>query len=467
MEPRSHQLLKQAEKIDFIGCIYLLKEEEAFASLKTSLQEKFHFSSAENQDLALPLNPHSPTYFRLKPLTSNQIAIDLHLKPLEKSLAVQLLWFSTENTQPEVSLPNLSYFDQFEDFLSRLKAKTAILGSTVLFITDANLQLKQELLAKFNLTEEMIMSTADGQLHFFAYKHQQRHFYILEASGKQKWHDPLTTDFTVMDWHFHKLQREKSYFSDRLRTINKERLTTDEQLSDVLYRKPSTQIAEAEKAAFLQEQLSKLAKMYSLTANNLHLARQAVATVRTDIQNLINASQKLGHLSQTNFPRAYLQTYESWLAQIIQQENDLKISLKNIKAAIDLVSAQIELHRGNEALQLQNQTKELLNQNITLQQEVFSLQSAAELVELVVVFYYALKSWEGVAPEKLVAELPSLLKFFPVTLFSLAVVGATHYIAEMRYHRHPKTIIKLTLMVILVIIALLFMIFLPITYKHA
>jgi hypothetical protein len=101
-----------------------------------------------------------------------------------------------------------------------------------------------------------------------------------------------------------------------------------------------------------------------------------------------------------------------------------------------------------------------------LQQEVFSLQSAAELVELVVVFYYALKSWEGVAPEKLVAELPPLLKFFPVTLFSLAVVGATHYIAEMRYHRHPKTVIKLTLTIILVIIAVLFMVFLPLAYKH-
>lgn len=467
MQSKSHQLLKQAENILFIGCIYLLKEEEAFAGLKNTLKEKFHFLQTENQELALPLNPHSPTYFRLKPLTSDDIAIDLHLKPLEKSLAVQLLWFFANNSEPKTSLTALSYFDQFENFLSSLKAKTAILGSTVLFLTLANLQLKAELLAKFKLTEEMVMSTADGQLHFFPYKHERRHFYLLEASGKQRWHDPLTTDFTVMDWHFHKLQREKSYFGDRLRTINKERLITDEQLSDVLYHKISTPVAEAEKAAFLEEQLNKLAKMYSLTANNLHLARQAVATVRTDIQSLVNASQKLGHISQANFPRTYLQTYESWLAQISQQENDLKISLKNIKAAIDLVSAQIELHRGNEALELQNQTKELLNQNITLQQEVFSLQSAAELVELVVVFYYAFKSWEGVAPEKLVAELPPLLKFFPVTLFSLAVVGTTHYIAEMRYHRHTKTIIKLTLSVILVIIAILFMVLLPLAYKQA
>ncbi len=46
-----------------------------------------------------------------------------------------------------------------------------------------------------------------------------------------------------------------------------------------------------------------------------------------------------------------------------------------------------------EIIALQAQTKELVNQNVVLQKEKSSLESAARLIELVVIFYYVLKSW--------------------------------------------------------------------------
>ncbi len=117
-----------------------------------------------------------------------------------------------------------------------------------------------------------------------------------------------------------------------------------------------------------------------------------------------------------------------------------------------------------EIIALQAQTKELVNQNVVLQKEKSSLESAARLIELVVIFYYVLKSWDSLWIAKNTSHLPAAVEFLVVAMFSVSMVTMAHNLGALRAG-HKNKRLKLSLSIAALVIAFVLMIVLPLVYK--
>jgi hypothetical protein len=267
----------------------------------------------------------------------------------------------------------------------------------------------------------------------------------------------LTGELPQILWTIQRLHREKAFFEDRIKTILTEKNQAAAELSQILHQKVGKSLT-ADSTQALENQIERLSSMYGVLATNLHLIKEAVATFENDLAIL--ESQAAGFQSDGGWPFHHVSGFREALQTLVKHGADVKLSLDNTKAAIGIARTQADLLRGRQGLALQEQTRQLLDQNVKMQDEHMSLSMAAHVVELVVVFYYTLKSWESIAVAKSVEVLPPIVKFSVVGMFAVSVVFLTHAIGA---SLHERRLLKLpvTAGALLVISSLLAMALLP------
>lgn len=288
----------------------------------------------------------------------------------------------------------------------------------------------------------------------------KRHIYLLKVTDPEETSDFLIKGLVEIDWPIHRLIRELTYYDDQRQTIRQEKTDIDREINDILHRKTLALKPTSEKIGALEGEIAGLSKKYSLLATDLHMVKEAAANLREDTDVLAAALEEKFSGAQERadaFPWVYQQRFSRSLTLLQNDEADLRLSLDSAKAAIDVVRTQVELFRGAEGMALQEQTKEFLKQNI-------ALQVAAQVIELVLIFYYTIHSWDAVALPYNVESLPPWIKFSVVGFFSASMVVLTHQVAksiEARRLFNPKLIIALSM----VFIALGAMTLVPILMK--
>ena len=314
-----------------------------------------------------------------------------------------------------------------------------VLGTTVVAVGDAN-----DSAESFSTYREVVGEPLD---HIFAKFsgntiHQllgdlNRPLFFIEDFGGTNLENVVTDMLPGIVWSMQRLTREMAFFEDRLKTIQSEKKQIDEDLSKIFHQKVGSAL-DAASAHALEEQITQLSSMYSMMATDLHLVSDAVSTFDRDLATLRERAKELGADDEDAFPHYRLAAFSAYLKELRKNQADLRLSLDNTKAAIDIAQTQAEILRGSQGLALQEQTRELLDQNLILQDERASLQAAASVVELVVIFYYSLVAWKTVAVYGTVEVLSPLAKFSVVGIFSTAVETLTHYIGASLHSKKIK-----------------------------
>ncbi|MEK7816956.1 MAG: hypothetical protein AAB281_01740, partial [Actinomycetota bacterium] len=132
---------------------------------------------------------------------------------------------------------------------------------------------------------------------------------------------------------------------------------------------------------------------------------------------------------------------------------------------VEIVRTEVEIMRAGEDAAIQAQTRELLHRSLMLQQERMALRLAATFVEFVLVFYYVLKSWEGVVGIETFERIPSLLRMLVVFMIAGGTALGTHFVAQGLQRRkfESKTLLWLLLALVAIVSAAAMMIIVTMT----
>ncbi|MEW6020095.1 MAG: hypothetical protein AB1760_18715 [Pseudomonadota bacterium] len=240
----------------------------------------------------------------------------------------------------------------------------------------------------------------------------------------------LSTMLPKVDSLIKKLSRAAVYFREQRGTIVEERSGVDREVGTLLHRQVVA-AGEEPDAAKLEEQIGALSRMFGLLATDSLLVRQAADRLERDINQL---RQELDGLLEAGADDEigawHLSRFGAELEAARDEAATLDMSRQSAQAAIEVVRTQVELLRAGEEAAIQTQMKQLLTSSLLLQKERVALQVAAGFVEFVLVFYYVLKSWEGVAGLEPVEHLSPWVRLVTVGSFSAAAALGTHFLAQ-------------------------------------
>ncbi len=420
-----------------IGASYLFflkNESDPMLALKEYIGDSFvpHVTE-EVFKLDLETEKHTETYVaKNAPL----LRLDVEKHQHDNVISVIMANFIHSDDDPDWGR-QISFLDACAKTLEA--SGMDVLGTTVVAVGDAN-----DSAESFNTYREAVGEPLD---HIFAkfsgnIIHQllgdlNRQFFFIEDFGGTDLENVVTDMLPGIVWSMQRLTREMSFFEDRLTTIREEKKQIDEDLSKVFHQKVGSAL-DAASAQVLEEQVTQLSSMHSMLATDLHLVSDAVSTFDRDLAALRERAKEFGADDEDAFPHYRLAAFSAYLKELRKNQADLRLSLDNTKAAIDIAQTQAEILRGSQGLALQEQTRELLDQNLILQDQRASLQAAASVVELVVIFYYSLVAWKTVAVYGTVDLLSPLAKFSVIGVFSAAVVILTHYVGASLHSKKVK-----------------------------
>jgi len=419
-----------SSKLAGAGYIFLLKEKAAsLADLRRHLLQNYQPLGPDKQTELSLQDPDAVHYYLENREAGEQL--DVHVGGLANVLCISILSFLPE--------PGYTAWDG-QTFLDGCQAALTssdadILGSAIVKFSGEDMQpalsrLKEA--AGAPLVD--ISADIDGRILHQLVAGKGRQYFIVEGESTTSFHDFVALDLPQIAWSIRRLEREWDFYSDRLEAIRAEKHRIDDELSQIFHHKVGDAMT-SDASRTLENQIYRLSSMYSILATDLHLIKEGSGTIDKDLVVLNRLASAFTDVGDDRFPYYHLSRFRDNLKSLLKHESDLRQSLENTKAAIDIAQTQAELLRGSQGLALQEQTRELLNQNVVLQDERMSLQVAAQVVELVVVFYYTLKSWEAVAVAGTVDTLPSLVKFGVVATFSASVVVLTHFIGSSLHER--------------------------------
>ncbi len=251
----------------------------------------------------------------------------------------------------------------------------------------------------------------------------------------------LTLVLPEIDAAIKNLRYQVAYFSHQRLTIADERAQIDEKVGGLLHERVVRVIDEPEGAGHLEEMIASLSRMFGMLATDSLLVRRSEDNLKMRKQALesvlnLNLNRKNGARDEIG---AYcLQAAASDLEGVHAEGKKLELSRQNAAAAIEVVRTQVELLRTREEAVIQEQTKELLSRSLLVQQERLALQVAAGLVEFVLIFYYVLKSWEGIAGQAVFDRAPAMIRLLAVGGMSTGAAIGTHFLAQALYNRAWK-----------------------------
>lgn len=257
----------------------------------------------------------------------------------------------------------------------------------------------------------------------------------------------LSTAFPEADSAIKKLNHSVPYFGQQRTTIAGERAEVDRQVGSLLHRRVVAGKGADKQADKLEQQIASLSKMYGVLATDSLLMQQAGDRLAADMQLLNRAfefllSREAG--ARNEIGEHYLAVFGSERGAVQSEAQSLNSSRENTKAAIEIVRTEVELLRAGEDAAIQSQTKELLLRSLTLQQERMALRVAATFVEFVLVFYYILKSWEGIVGVATFERIPSSLRLAVVAAIAGGTAAGTHFVAQAVQRRSWRNIAILT-----------------------
>lgn len=181
----------------------------------------------------------------------------------------------------------------------------------------------------------------------------------------------------------------------------------------------------AEAIKVLEEELHEMSQNFATLTRTAGIIDGALADVGADVQTLERAVERLPRVSiplvDDTLARLSLPLCLE-LAQLEREKRHLHESLGTARTAMDVHRMNVELVRSGELLGLQQSTEEL-------QQKAVSFQSAALLIELVIVFAYTLHSWELLASENFHRLYPAFA-FFATLAFAVLLVLSAHEVAH-------------------------------------
>lgn len=250
----------------------------------------------------------------------------------------------------------------------------------------------------------------------------------------------VTTNITQIDSLIKKLSKSSAYFEEQRNTIIRERIKIDREIGELLHHYVMVSDDDGQPdAALLESRVDSLSQMFGFLATDSLLVRQAAERLQRDIAALektLASTLKPG--GKDEIGDHYLGAFKSGLLSARDEAANLEFSRENANAAIDVVRTQVELLRAGEEAAIQGQTRELLSRSLVLQQERLSLQVAAGFVEFVLLFYYLLKSWEGIAGMEVFEHIPSLYRMLVIGALSASAALGTHFLAQTLSHRTLK-----------------------------
>jgi len=337
--------------------------------------------------------------------------------------------------------------DVIESDRDRLLSGVAgIFGETTVMLAPAGAGL-DELLAAAGADPQQALTTrlglkgatAHGLLvHFPEMSADGRDYYAIAAEGA----DTITAAaFPQMDSLIKKLGRTALFFEGQRQTILIERNEIDRKVGELLHRQVVASEGAAAGATTLERQITDLSRMFGLLATDSLLISQSVERMSRDIKLLTRELKQIAESRDSDgIGSHYLNRYRLDLAEAEAESHKLDFSRKNAQAAIEVVRTQVEIMRAGEEAAIQQQSQEILSRSLVLQKERLALQVAAGFIEFVLVFYYVLKSWEGIADAAVVEEIPPLQRLLVVGGFSAAAAVGTHFLAQTLQTRSWKSI---------------------------
>ncbi|MHB8858495.1 MAG: hypothetical protein ACYC6Z_03285 [Thermoleophilia bacterium] len=287
--------------------------------------------------------------------------------------------------------------------------------------------------------------------HFPGHSRGGRDFYAVASDDPAVFIDNV---FPLMDSLIKKLIRTASYFEQQRQTIASERSEVDRDVGSLLHRQVVGGAAAASAAggvsapgapedsgaASLEGQINALSRMFGMLATDSLLIRQSSESMAGDIKLLQGEFARLGNAGgnepggnnagANEISGHYLGRFNADLAEAKAEAKKLEFARQNAQAAIEVVRTQVEILRAGEEAVIQQQSQEILSRSLVLQKERLALQVAAGFIEFVLVFYYVLKSWEGIAGTETFDHVSRLARFVVVGAFSGSAAIGTHYLAQ-------------------------------------
>ncbi|MFA5809837.1 MAG: hypothetical protein WC935_05825 [Thermoleophilia bacterium] len=448
---------------------YLLKEDDE------DQQKLWSLLTSEKLALGEPAISLGLTQAESEPASQCRIIqraagddIDYCLLVLPDLTAIEAIYKSATAEEPE---------EMWRDALARvdtdrtrvMDAGVTIFGETTLIAAPVSSGPGPAATAKSILGGRVVESDLDPETfgekavlaHILEHSHRGRDYYALETDDVDLF---LSGSFPRMDALVKKLSRVASHFGHQRRTIIEQRNDIDRQVGSLLHQEVVSGASGAPDTRELEQHITSLSRMFGILATDSLLVRQAEDRIAQETVQLENAlAGLLGTQpgARDEIGQHYMGVFRSDLEAASTETRHLDFSRENAQAAIEVVRTQVELLRAGEEAAIQEQSKQLLSRSLVLQKERLSLQVAAGFVEFVLVFYYVLKSWEGVVGVTPVEHTPPLLLFFVVGAFSSSAAVGTHFFAQALHRQTWKSlglwisamilVLSLTAMVIITI----------------
>ena len=261
-----------------------------------------------------------------------------------------------------------------------------------------------------------------------------RRLYAVAAADPETF---LATWLPQIDAAINFLARQSGHFAQQRHTIAAERASVDHQVGELLHRQVVAAGAEARLPEHLDEKIGTLSRLFGMLATDSLLVRQSEDHLRGNLENLAAALAPC--LATDGAPDGIGEHYRRILSDELNmagaEADKLNFARRNAQAAIEVVRTQVELLRAGEEAAIQTQTRELLSRSLVVQQERLALQVAAGFVEFVLLFYYVLKSWEGVVGQQTIDQIQPLIRMITVGLMSLGATAGTHFLAGALHRR--------------------------------
>lgn len=266
-----------------------------------------------------------------------------------------------------------------------------------------------------------------------------RDFYALAADDPEA---VTATIFPQVDSLIKKLSRAAAYFEEQRNTIIKERTEVDRDVGALLHQQVVAGRQDTADTTGLEQRIEALSRMFGILATDSLLVRQAGDRLEHDIAQLDQVLGRLvgGTAGVDEIGAHFLATFRSELGSAREEAAHLEFSRQNAQAAIEVVRIQVELLRAGEGAAIQEQTRQLLSRSVVLQKERLVLQVAAGFVEFVLVFYYVLKSWEGVVGTVPVEQIAPIMRLIVVGGFSASAAVGTHFLAQTMQSRSYRSL---------------------------
>lgn len=234
--------------------------------------------------------------------------------------------------------------------------------------------------------------------------------------------------------------------------ILREKQVVDASINKVLrYRIGQTKGPEAIRV--LEEHLQEMSQNYARLTRNAWIIDGAVADLAAEVEALekeIDALPRSAIASQGDAMGRIAAPIRAELRKIERQARLVHESLETAKTALTTHSMNVEIVRSAELIGLQKSTEEL-------QKKAGSFQSAAVLIELVVVFTYTLHSWEIIVGAEGFHHISGWFSFLAPLGFAVLLVLSAHEVAhrikEGHFARRARLLFAATIGVVVLMCA--------------